>query len=66
MMSANEELREHLTARLDQIRREQPKQETIITCPDCIGSGFHINGGPANPMLICLSCNGQRVVVITT
>lgn len=65
-MSAHDELREHLAAQLERIRREQPKQETIITCPDCGGSGFHLNGGPANSQLICLSCNGQRVIVITT
>lgn len=65
-MSAQDELREHLAAKLDQIRREQPKQETIITCPDCGGSSFHLNGGLANPPLICLSCNGQRMIVITT
>lgn len=65
-MSAQDELREQLAAGLDRIRREQPKQETVITCPDCNGDGFHINGGPANPPIICLSCNGQRVIVITT
>jgi len=59
-MSAQDEIRQHLESKLN----ERPKQQEIITCPTCNGSGLSEKIGVVLSIGICSSCQGQGLKVI--
>lgn len=62
-MSAQDEIRKHLSDQLYRIQSEQ-KQEEIRDCPECGGAGVVSNGGTL--LAVCPTCKGQKFIVVTT